>query len=136
MGLAQKRIISEYQTSAFPEWKKKFDTVVGFEIPFEVKWDTMQDDAYHDRDRYFEWYGLVYFEPLMTVFQKLCSDNMGREAVKTGVKKIVIDGTEGTSAKKSTFENGVLTIKHQFNMNTNDEAERTKTWLRMIEDKL
>ena len=110
MGLAQRRIVQEYQSSNFGDWKKTFDAVVGFEIPMDVKWDTMQDDDYSKRDDYFTWYEAVYFRPLTTAFQNLCGDSMGKDAVKASVKKIVISGAEGSSPKHSKFENGVVTI--------------------------
>lgn len=136
MGLAQKRISQEYQTTEFPKWKADFEKIVGFEIPIEVKWDTMLDDTYSDKKQYFDWYGLVYFQPLSDVFRSLCADDMGREAVKSSVKKIVIEQTDTGSPKASTFDNGELRIKHRFNTNVDNVKDRTDTWLKLIESKL
>ena len=136
MGLAQKRIVQEYQGSAFGEWKKKFDAVVGCDIPFEVRWDTMQNDDYKNRDDYFTWYEAVYFKPLMAVFEDLCKDNMGKEAVKAGVTKIIVDGSEGSFPGASKFTGGVFTLNHKFFTNVNDIDARIKGWKKIIEDKL
>ena len=86
MGLTQKRIVKDYQDSVFPGWKKQFDELSG-EIPMEVLWDTMQRDDREVKEQYFQWYDAVYFRPLMSVFKDLCSDTMGKDAVKTAVKK-------------------------------------------------
>ena len=69
MGLAQRRIVEDYKTTAFPKWKADFDGVVGFDIPIEVKWDNMMSDDYSSKDDYFSWYNQVFFIPLMTVFK-------------------------------------------------------------------
>lgn len=136
MGLAQKRIIQEFQTTEFPAWKKSFDEVVGAEIPMDIKWETMQSDDRSEKDIYFEYYKAVYFNPLLNAFTNICADAMGKEAVAGGVKQIVIDGTEGIYASSSTFEGGVLTIKHIYDSNTHKEDERTSTWQSLVESKL
>jgi hypothetical protein len=136
MGLAQKRIIQEFQTTEFPAWKKSFDEVVGSEIPMDIKWETMQSDDRNDKDDYFNCYRAVYFNPLMTAFKNICADAMGKEAVAGGVKQIVIDGTEGIYADSSKFEGGTLTIKHIYDSNTHKEDERATVWQNLIEAKL
>jgi hypothetical protein len=136
MGLAQRRISEDYQTKVFPKWKKQMKEAVGFDIPLEVKWDTMQDEEYNDKDSYFEWYDQVYFRPLLEVFKSLCGDDMGRQAVKKGVKKIIIDGTDGSGAHNATFDKGVFTINHKFHTNVSQEGERVTGWTKLLESKL
>jgi hypothetical protein len=136
MGLAQKRIIQEFQTTEFQKWKTDFDKVVGFEMPMEVKWDTLQSNDSESKVDYFRWYNQVYFSPLMKVFTALCADSMGKDAVKGAVKKIVIDGTDGIYASSSTFDNGTLHIKHKFDSNTHKEDERIEVWTKLVESKL
>lgn len=138
MGLAQRRIVQEYQSSVFPGWKKQFDEVCGWEIPMEVRWETMQDDGRDNKDQYFQWYDAVYFRPLMAAFKELCSDKMGKDAVKAGVKKIIIDGTDGISYRSSTFDGGILTMMHKFdtNVESRNEQERAEGWKKLIEGKL
>jgi hypothetical protein len=136
MGLAQKRISKDFQDNAYPSWKKSFDQMVGFEIPIEVKWDTMMSDDYSDKDSYFDWYRKVYFDSLTGAFKNLCQDDMGKEAVKSGVKKIVIDGTEGYYSSHSTFEDGVFNLNHKFCSNVDSVDERVKDWAEMIGNKL
>lgn len=136
MGLAQRRIVTEFQQNVFPEWKKSFDAIVGFEIPFDVKWDTLTNDDYDKKEQYFEWWPMVYFKPLTDAFTSLCSDQMGKDAVKSSVKSIVIDGSEGSSPNASSFENGVLTIQHKPQTNVDDIDARAKAWTKLVESKL
>lgn len=136
MGLAQKRIVAEYQNTAYGKWKEEFDKVVGFSVPMDVKWETMQSEDYQGRDEYFTWYNAVYFEPLMRVFKNICKDQLGKDAVKSAVKKIVIDGSEGYRPFHSTYEDGVFTLRHQFHTNIPQLEERVETWTKLIESKL
>ncbi len=135
VGLAQRRIVEEYQPS-FEKWKDKLDKVCGFKVPIEVRWETMQDEGRSDREQYFSWYEAVYFRPLMEVFTNLCSDKMGKDAVKKSVKKIVIDGTEGASYKASSFEDGQFTIRHKFFSNVDNVQERVDGWSKLLLSKL
>jgi hypothetical protein len=136
MGLVQRRIIADYQSKQFPKWVEEFKKVVSFEIPIEVKWDTLMSDSYSKPEQYFEWIDKVFFKPLIDVFSSLCSDDMGREAVKTSVKKILIDGTEGSSPGASKFEDGTLFLNHKFHTNVDNVKERTEGWRKMLEAKL
>ena len=137
MGLAQKRIVKEFQESVYPNWQKKILEAVGFDVPIEIKWDTMQDEAYTNKDQYFDWYTRVYFQPLVEAFKNIASDEMGRTALKQHLRKIVIDGAGGHfSPQASTFEKGVFHVKHSFNMNPDKVDERIQGWTRLLESKL
>lgn len=136
MGLAQKRISQDYQQNVFPEWKNKITNAMGFEVPLEVKWDTMMDDQRDNKELYFSSYDSVYFKPLVAVMQNICADDMGREALKGALKKIVIDGTDGYSPGATTFSGGVLTINHQFCTNVDDVDARIQGWTKLLEKNL
>lgn len=133
MNLAQRRISQAYQQEKFPAWKNKIDAAVGFDLPLEVKWDTMVSDSYDQQDDYFAWYDKVYFSPLLNALQQVCQDAMGKEAVKAGLKKVVIDGSEGTFPEKSAFEGGVFSVAHVFHTNVDDVNDRTVGWRKLLE---
>lgn len=134
MGLAQRRILQEYQTEKFEPWKKELTTIVG-EVPVEVKWDTMVADNNDDKNYYFNSFDKIYFNCITQVFKNLCADDMGKDAVKSSLKKIVIDGTEGSSPNPSTYVDGVFTVKHKI-CNQDNGHERIKVWTKLIESKL
>jgi hypothetical protein len=136
MGLAQKRISQEFQEKIFPEWKGKIYSAMGFEVPLEVKWETMLSDNYDKKEQYFEWYQQVYFSPLVTALTSICSDDMGRNALKDSLKKIVIDGSDGASPSYTKLEDGTLTVMHVFHSNVDDVDARAKAWTQMLESKL
>jgi hypothetical protein len=136
MGLAQKRIMAEYQEKKYPEWKKKLDDAAGFDLPIEVKWETLSDDSRDNKDLYFECFDKVYFKPLIVTIKAICADDMGKTAFREHVKKIIIDGSDGHSYSKTTFDKGVLYIKHKPFTNVDEEKDRATGWQKMIEAKL
>ena len=136
MGLAQRRISQEYQETRFPSWVQKIQSAVGFPLPIEVRWDTLVSDDHTNKDDYFAWYDIVYFQPLLTALQNIGNDQMGRDALKAGLSSVVIDGTEGSSAAWTTLDCGVLTVLHKFDTNVDDHEDRARKWQRLLEDKL
>lgn len=136
MGLAQKRIIKEFQETAYPEWHKKMIAALGFEVPIEVKWDTWSRDNIERKDQYFNWSEKVFFQPITETFKNICADAMGKEALQAALKKVVIESSdEYSSYKGTTFENGVLHIKHSFS-NVDSINDRIKGWTALLESKL
>lgn len=133
MGLAQRRIMTEYKEKNFPKWKEQIDAAAGFSVTMEVNWDTLPYEEYTDRDYYIESIDAVYFRPLLEVVKNVCVDDMGKTAFREGVKKITFDGTEGSSPDYSTFENGEFKIKHRIFSNVSDEKDRIRVWQKMIE---
>lgn len=136
MGLAQKRIITEFKEKEFPKWKSQVDATAGFEVPMDVKWDTLASDDYDNRDQYFQWFEKVYFRPLLTVIKNICIDDMGKTALREQLKKITIDGSDGHGPHHTTFEGGHLLIKHKAHTNVDQENDRIQGWQHMIEQKL
>lgn len=136
MGLAQKRIITEFKEQEFPKWKSQFDSAAGFDLPIDIKWETLSDDSYDDKNLYFRSFEKVFFRPLLTVIKNICIDDMGRTALREHMKKITWDGTTGSSASASTFDAGHLLIKHKPLSNVDQENERIRSWQKIIEQKL
>jgi hypothetical protein len=136
MGLAQKRISQEFQEKMFEKWQKRIDKAAGFEVYVEVKWDTLLDETLDDKKTYFENYEAVYFQPLVEAIENVCEDDIGRAALKRKLKKVIVDGSEGYEPKDSTFENGILTIRHKFNVSVKKVKERSKEWTKTLSEEL
>jgi hypothetical protein len=137
MGLAQKRILKDFQDNAFPEWKNKLAAAIGFDLPIEIRWETMVDDNYEDKDYYFEWYAKVYFQPLIETFQSICKDSTGKEALQAALKKVIVESDNNFSSYRgTTFEGGVFHVKHSFCSNVDDIGERVEGWTKLLESKI
>ena len=46
MGLAERRAVKKYSETEFPKMKAKIDAVAGFDVPFDIAWDTLAEDDY------------------------------------------------------------------------------------------
>jgi hypothetical protein len=114
MGLAERRAAKEFENNIYPKLKKQIDEIAGFEVPMEVRWDTlMKEDGY--TSSWAEGWPKIYFEPLMLALKNICADDMGKDALKAGLKKIVVqDAKDSYSSWWASWENGILTLDHQF----------------------
>jgi hypothetical protein len=135
MGLAERRAAEAYRTDEYPGWKSKLDQAAGFEVPVEVAWQELAVDGY--ADSYPEFFTKVYFQPLVTALAGVTVDDMGRQALKAGLSRIVIcnSGQYGSAAGFS-FTDGVLTIDHRAEVNVDYTDEKAKQLQQLLESGL
>ncbi len=132
MGLAERRSAERFKNEDYPGWKSQIDEAAGFEVPIEVEWSELAVPDY--ADRYAEYFPQVYFQPLLTAFGEIGADDMGKEALREGVSKVVVRNTdEYFSESGITFADGVLTIDHKSDTNTHHVEERTKRIQQLLE---
>lgn len=131
MGLSDKRALAAWQENEFPNWKKKIDTAAGFEVPFDIKWETLLEDGRAELMN--EAYSKIYFQPLLDAVSAICVDKMGKDALKTTLKKVTIDGTSGSMPSDLSFANGVLMLQHKPFSNIDDVKARTKKITELFE---
>lgn len=136
MGLAEKRAIAAFQETNFPQFQQKIESAAGFAVPLEVKWEKLGSDGY--AEKYNEFFSRVYFEPLISALSTIGADKMGKDALKSGLKKIVITNDNGyySPGKAISFANGVLTIDHEPHSNVDNVGERTSAIQAAIEKAL
>ena len=135
MGLAEKRAVAEYQEKTFPAAIKQIEEAAGTAIPVEPKWDSFlaTDPSGTSIDAGFQ---AIYIKPLVGALKSVASDDMGKKALKSELKKIVLDGSSGYSTNGFTFNGGTLTLQHQLFQNMDDVQERTDAIKKLLEDKL
>lgn len=135
MGLAEKRAVSEFQKNTFPELKAAIEKAAGLKIPVTVQWDTLAEPNH--AHLYTEAFTKVYFRPIIDALTQICSDNMGKEAIKVALKKITVcNSGEFHNSSGFTFTNGELKIDHKPVTNISDVGERTKELVKLLETKL
>ena len=103
MGLNERRKIKELQDTTFPGRVKEIEEICGKAIPYEVDWDSLADDLE----------GLNFIDNLSChrlnmALRVICQDNMGKEAVRDGLKLIKLKNVKDKSAMKISFDGGVL----------------------------
>ncbi len=112
MGLAERRGVQRFVDGDYPGWKERIDDAAGFAVPVEVAWDELAVDGY--AEDYPEFFAKVYFQPLVDALKAITFDEIGKQATREGLKKIVIRNAGGYySTSGFAFEAGVLTIDHR-----------------------
>lgn len=135
MGLAEKRAAKAFQDQKFPQVKNKVKKAVGFDLPIEVDWESLSWEG--TGEQYDKIWSKACFDPLAEALGAICSDEMGKEAVKKELKKVRIEGNYAHSLQ-ATFENGVLTLDFRlYNEPDAEYCEQYKSTIRKaLEEKL
>ena len=103
MGLEERRRIKELQEVTFPERVREIEEICGAAIPYEVDWDSLAADAA----------GLNFIDNLSChrlnmALRTICQDDLGREAVRDGLRLIKLKNVADTGSMSIAFEDGVL----------------------------
>ena len=103
MGLNERRKIKELQDTTLPGRVKEIEEICGKAIPYEVDWDSLADDLE----------GLNFLDNischrLNMALRTICIDDMGKEAVREGLKVVKLKNVKDKSAMKLAFDGGVL----------------------------
>jgi hypothetical protein len=78
----------------------------------------------------------VYFQPLVAALTAITVDDIGKTAVREGLKKIIVRNTDKyVSTTGFTFADGVLTLDHKPHTNIDDVDQRAKGLQQMLESR-
>jgi len=132
MGLAERRATKDFQDKHFPTLQTEIHKAAGFAVPIEVTWDQLAVEG--QTENYREAWSEIFFKPVIEALRQIGRDDMGREAVKTGLKKIEFRNSKGAYSPHSaiTFQNGILMIDHELS-NVGDTNDRTKYIIEIVE---
>src|SRR5262252_5386436 len=103
MGLNERRKVKELQDETFPGRVKEIEEICGKAIPYEVDWESIADDAQ----------GLNFIDNischrLNMALRGICHDDMGKQAVRDGLKLVKLKNVKEQSGRKISFDGGVL----------------------------
>ena len=113
MGLTERRKIKELQDTTLPGRVKEIEEICGKPIPYEVDWDSLADDAE----------GLNFLDNischrLNMALRMICQDDLGKQAVRDGLKKVRLKNVKSKAEMKMTFEGGVLDMHCAYALRT------------------
>lgn len=136
MGLKERRIIKAFQTEQYPALEAEINKAAGFEVPMDIKWDTLMEDRFSHI--YHNTFPKIYFQPLIDAFKAICIDEMGIELLKAGLKNVIIvnENNEHSLGKAITFEAGVLKINHSPVINADNIEDKANRIIELLENKL
>jgi hypothetical protein len=103
MGLDERRRVKELQEVTLPGRALEIQEICGAPIPYEVDWDSIKDDgaALNFLDN-------CSCHRLNMALRGICQDDMGKEAVRDGLKLVKLKNVKTPQEISMTFENGVL----------------------------
>jgi hypothetical protein len=113
MGLAERRKIKELQDVTFPERTREIEEICGKAIPYEVDWESLADDAE----------GLNFIDNischrLNMALRTICVDDMGKEAVRDGLRLIRLKNVKDKGDMSIAFDDGVLEMRCAYALRT------------------
>jgi len=125
MGIAERRATKEFQDKSLPALLTEIHKYAGFEVPVDISWDQLAKEGVSDR--FAENWKKVYFQPTIEALKSISRDDMGRDALKSGLKKIVFCNSSGRYSAESaiSFNSGELTIDHDPDCNVDYIQDRT-----------
>ncbi len=103
MGLNERRKIKELQETTFPGRVKEIEEICGKGIPYEVDWDSLADDA--DGLNFID---NISCHRLNMALRMICQDDMGKEAVRDGLKVVKLKNVKNQADRKISFDGGAL----------------------------
>jgi len=113
MGLNERRKIKELQDATFPGRVKEIEEICGRAIPYEVDWDSLADDA-----EALNFIDNISCHRLNMALRVICQDDLGKQAVRDGLKAIKLKNVKDKSAMKLSFEGGVLEMHCAYALRT------------------
>jgi hypothetical protein len=113
MGLNERRKIEELKTVTFPGRVKEIEEICGKAIPYEVDWASLADDME----------GLNFIDNLSChrlnmALRGICQDEIGKEAVRDGLKLIKLKNVKDKASMKLSFDAGVLEMHLAYALRT------------------
>src|SRR5262245_31319953 len=131
MGLKERRAVQEFEKNDYPPLRDAVYKAMGFEVPMEVSWDklALDDESMH----YKEGFTKVFFDPLRQAMESVCRDDLGRDALKLALKRIVITNINGYAGEYAwTFEKGTLTLDRHPTGDMDAVATRTQFLIELL----
>src|SRR6188472_4191304 len=102
MGIVERRKQKELEDTVFPERVKEIAEICGVAIPYDVAWDTL--DTYDARNFIDD----ISCHRLNMALRSICLDDLGKQAVRDGLKKVRLVNVKDSTQKRLAFDGGTL----------------------------
>jgi hypothetical protein len=113
MGLNERRKVKELQEVTFPGRVKEIEEICGVAIPYDVDWDSLADDA-----EALNFIDNISCHRLNMALRVICQDEMGKGAVRDGLKKIKLKNVKDKASMSLGFKDGVLQMHCAYALRT------------------
>jgi hypothetical protein len=113
MGLNERRKMKELQDETFPGRVKEIEEICGAPIPYDVDWDSMANDM-----EALNFIDNISCHRLNMALRTICRDDLGKGAVRDGLKQIKLKNVPDKSAMKLDFKDGILEMHCAYALRT------------------
>ena len=105
MGLAEKRMLAQVRDDVAPKYQSELKDAAGTKITYDIDWDSFADNltALENLED-------GCFKPMNEIFRKITSDQIGKDAVKDGIKTIRLTQETDVNVARFSLLNGVLSM--------------------------
>src|SRR5215813_9927183 len=103
MGLTERRKIKELQETTLPGRVKEIEEICGKPIPYEVDWNSLANDL-----EALNFIDNISCHRLNMALRVICMDEMGKEAVRDGLKLVRLANVKEKADMKIAFSGGTL----------------------------
>ncbi|TDU26625.1 hypothetical protein DFR24_3654 [Panacagrimonas perspica] len=113
MGLNERRKIKELQDTTLPARVLEIQEICGKPIPYEVDWDSFGNDG-----EALNYLDNLSCHRLNMALRMICMDEMGKEAVRDGIRLVRLKNVVDKSGMSLTFADGVLEMTCAYALRT------------------
>ena len=113
MGLNERRKIKELQEITLPGRVREIEEICGKTIPYEVDWESLSDDA-----EALNFLDNLSCHRLNMALRTICVDEMGKEAVREGLRLVRLSNARERADMHISFEDGVLDMRCAYALRT------------------
>ena len=103
MGLPERRKVKELQDSTLPERSREIAEICGQAVPYEVDWASIENDA-----QALNFLDNLSCHRLNMALRVICQDEMGKAAVRDGLKRVRLKNVAEPAQRHLAFAGGVL----------------------------
>jgi hypothetical protein len=113
MGLNERRKIKELQETTFPGRVQEIQEICGNAIPYEVDWESFADDG-----EALNFLDNISCHRLNMALRTICIDDLGKEAVRDGLRLIKLKNVKDKAAMQVNFDDGILEMHCAYALRT------------------
>ena len=103
MGLPERRKVKELQDITLPERSREIAEICGQAVPYEVDWASIENDA-----QALNFLDNLSCHRLNMALRVICQDDMGKAAVRDGLKLVRLKNVAEPAQRHLAFAGGVL----------------------------
>ncbi|MGU3575497.1 hypothetical protein ACLBWZ_08185 [Brucellaceae bacterium C25G] len=138
LGLAERRAVAAYTTDVWPKYEKEIQDLAGFPVVIKLDMNSLAMPGLADSYASDDYLRKPIIDPVLQAIGTITATDIGRTALKDGLKSIVIHYDEATAPASNyknglKMEDGVLTINWKPYTNVDDVEPRALALISVIE---